>query len=86
MIQEPEMAPKSVRKIVFCEDCIIVEVKRENFITAPHGVIKVMYTDEKGKPSPVIVDPLSETVTAGGEVFPFPAKLVTLDAYNPEVD
>lgn len=78
--------PVPIQRVMFTEDCIIIQFSKDRIVTNPYGAIKVIYTDDDGDPHSVVVDHRGGYVLAGGEVLPLPAKLVNIAAYNPFID
>ena len=79
-------SPVVAQRILFTENCIVIQFSQDRVVTNPYGSLQVIYTDERGKPHKVFVDHQSGYILAGKEVIPFPAKLVNLANYDPFID
>ena len=81
--------PIIIQRVLFTDDYIVIQFTRDRIVTNTYdGVpsLKIIYTDERGKPHQVHIDKKGGYILAGSEMIPFPAKLVNLEVYDPFID
>ena len=86
MVAHGKGIPIVAQRILFTPDFIVIQFSRDRVATNSYGSLKVLYTDNSGKPHEVFIDHESGYIVAGEEIIPFPAKLVNLTVYDPFID